>query len=425
MACAVGLELPFHADEMLAGVAVVDDGPIALAAVAPDASRRIGNAAAMVVGPNSTGAIIDGAIALSEELAATPGIAAQAARDRFYELLHRISVTRPDAFTQAVIDRATTTSLTLIRMLADLIARHGDDEDRQEPLLPEGALARDLTAWVHRWVDRLLESGESTRYQFADIARAIGRLGRLELLEDLKRLLDEDLRRWRLSREARAARLRNGAMNMSDAAHSYVLQYRQAFAAIGGEDVARLMADYLDNSDFGFDAACVLKAVWDRAQQTPKPSSFISWPDFSGVAALLGERRAETAVPPTSPYAETIFAAIRRLIQPGSDASAHLLAIKLAKIALSLPHGDKADDIRALLALPQQVRTKRELLGALVMAGEIISAEMVLDGIRAFFDAAQQNRWMLREGWWEVEGWLQLLPFSDSRCNSAVSTASA
>jgi hypothetical protein len=410
---AAGRELPFDADEMLASAAAVDDGPIAAAAVAPDPSRRIGTAAAMVVGPNTTGTMIDTAIALSEEMNSSRTNATQAARDRFYELLHRISVTRPSAFGQAVLDRASTGSLPRIRMLADLVARHGDDEDRQEPLLLDGELLRGLIASVHRWVDGLLESTDGTRAQFADIARAIGRLGRPELLTDLKRLLDEDLARWRLSRAARAARVRGSAVNMSDAAHSYVLQYRQAFAAIGGEDVARLIADYLGDIDFGFDAACVFKAVWDRGRNVPKPSPFKSWPDFSEVAARRGERRTEAAVPSASPYAETIFSAIGRLIQPGSDASAQLLAIKLGRIALSMPYGDKAAAIRALLALPQPVRSKRELLAALVLAGEIISANMVLEGIRAFFDAAQQNGWMLNEGWWEVEGWLELLPFSD------------
>ena len=276
--------------------------------------------------------MIDAAIELSDEMRASPANATQAARDRFYELLGRTSVTRPSAFGQAILDRAATRSFSRIQMLVDLVARHGDDEDRQEPLLPDGELLRSLIASVHSWVDALLESRDSTRYQFADVARAIGRLGRLELLPDLKRLLDEDLTRWRLSREARAARVQAGGTNMSDAAHSYVLQYRQAFAAIGGEEAARLMANYLDDSDFSFDAACVLKAVWDRAQNTPKSSFFSSRPDFSEVVARRDERRVAIAPLPTSPYAETIFSAIRRLTQPGTDASAQLLAIKLARI---------------------------------------------------------------------------------------------
>jgi exodeoxyribonuclease-1 len=37
-----------------------------------------------------------------------------------------------------------------------------------------------------------------------------------------------------------------------------------------------------------------------------------------------------------------LLVAIERLIQPGSEASAQLLAIQLAKIGLSMPHGDKA-----------------------------------------------------------------------------------
>jgi hypothetical protein len=107
-----------------------------------------------------------------------------------------------------------------------------------------------------------------------------------------------------------------------------------------------------------------------------------------------------------------IFAAIDRLVRSGVPDNEQL-AIRLGRIALAIPHGDKTGIVNALLVVPQPIRAKRELLAALVLEGEIISADVVLEGVRAWINEAQTNRWMLQQGLWEIEGWLELLPFSD------------
>ena len=49
---------------------------------------------------------------------------------------------------------------------------------------------------------------------------------------------------------------------------------------------------------------------------------------------------------------------------------------------------------------------------ALTLAGEIISADLELEGIRAFLEAAKQKSWMLHQnGLWEVKEWLRLYAF--------------
>ena len=54
-----GLEIPFRAEEMLIGVDVVDDGPVAAVALDLTVNRFVGQAAATVVGPRTVGALID------------------------------------------------------------------------------------------------------------------------------------------------------------------------------------------------------------------------------------------------------------------------------------------------------------------------------------------------------------------------------
>jgi hypothetical protein len=198
----------------------------------------------------------------------------------------------------------------------------------------------------------------------------------------------------------------------SDAGHSWTLQYRLAFASICGDQVVQLMGEYLEDNDFGFDAACVLKTAWDREQKMSKPDLFKRWPDLSSVKARRVERHAQIAPRPTSPIAEMIFSAIERLVQQGGD-NRERLAIMLGRIALSIPHGDKTAVVNALLALPQPIRMKRELLAALILDGEIISADVVLEGVHAWLADAREHTWRFHEGLWEVEGWLELLPFTD------------
>ncbi|MGH7074361.1 MAG: hypothetical protein ACREFD_09210, partial [Stellaceae bacterium] len=278
----------------------------------------------------------------------------------------------------------------------------------------DGHLLGALIVLIHQWVETLLASPDSEPRQLAEVARAIGRLGRTELMPDLERLLDEDLSRWRRVRQAHREAPAHATIELrSDAAHSWTLQYRQAFANIGTDQVVRLMGKYLEDGDFGFDAGCVLKAVCDREQNAPRPILAMPWADFSNVKARRTQRDAENARLPPSPLADMIFAAIERLMQPGAGENGQRLAIMLGRIALSMPHGDRRAVIDALVALPQPIRAKRELLAALVLDGEIIAADLVLEGVRAWLDDAQEHTWMFREGLWEVEGWLELMPFTN------------
>jgi len=103
----------------------------------------------------------------------------------------------------------------------------------------------------------------------------------------------------------------------SDAAHCWARQYREAFAAIGGDVVVEIMRTYLEDELFGFDAGLVLKEIWERLQNVPAASPFKVWPDFATVSARRQERRVEPAPNAAVPVAAMIFAAIERLATAG------------------------------------------------------------------------------------------------------------
>ncbi len=56
-------------------------------------------------------------------------------------------------------------------------------------------------------------------------------------------------------------------------------------------------------------------------------------------------------------------------------------ALQLATVALRMPHGDRTSTLDRLLQLEQSLRERQALLAALVLSGEIVSADIVLDGV--------------------------------------------
>ena len=407
-----GQKLPYCAEEMLRTVATVDTGSIAALAIDPQADNQAARFAASVIGAATIGALIDALAAVADRLATADGRAERANSEQYGLLKDRIAAARSPVFVTALLAHGRTDQPNRIGTFADLLSHHGSRETRREPLALSEEAVGQLMALLRHWTDTLLSSPNSKRGQLASVASAIGRLGRPELLPQLRQLLDADLARWRDARRTRdEARAHMTIEQRSDASHSWVLQYQDAFSAIGDDSVVAIMGEYLEDEDFAVSAALVLKAVSDRAQNKPNPAQFGPVPDFSDVKARRAER--QVAGEPTSPLAEMIFATVERLMQPAGEEKRQRLAIALGRIGLSMPHGEKSSIIDALLGLPQPIRIKRELLTALVLDGQIISAELVLDGVRAWIEDAREKTWMFDQSLWEAEGWLSLLPFTD------------
>jgi hypothetical protein len=280
----------------------------------------------------------------------------QVTRDEYYRLMDRISICRIKAFLIALQSRSDTKDPQRISVLADLLARHGKDVEAG-PLQAEHGLLEPIVSAIQHWVEVLLASPQANRHQFANVVRAIERLPKPEFVEGLRRLLAEDLSRWKRARQEFFARPERRPLP-PDVTHSYTLQYRRAFAAIGDVQIFRLMEKYLSDPTFGFDAACVLKDIWKRQQDVQEEKRFRSWPDFSE-GNIRRRQRDEQGLCDTSPHAEAIFAVIELMARPDCTEADQRHALQLAKIALSMPHGDKGSVIKALLTLPRPTLEKR------------------------------------------------------------------
>ena len=158
-------------------------------------------------------------------------------RERFWRLSEVMANANDPSLVEALLARPSNDTATEIAVLADQLARH-DSRDGGAPLRITNEGRRELTTLLVRRVEVLLASPDADSKAFADVARAVGRVASPELTSPLRRLLDEDLGRWRASREAQSAGLAGHALERSQAHATWTLQYRNAFAAIGDDTVA-------------------------------------------------------------------------------------------------------------------------------------------------------------------------------------------
>lgn len=406
------LPFPFRTEELLRGVdVVVDEGPIAELALAAVVDRQLSNAAAGLLGPDTTGKLIDALPGMREQLKLSPpGIT----YDEYHRVQGLIVLTPIESFMAAMLARAATSDPASIGHLADLIARHGESGDRGRLGL-SNASRHALIAIVRKWVDVLLADENSPRRILGEVARVIERLAAPELAEPLARMLDRDLKQWRQQREERAAAWARGKHDAaSEASHSWTLQYARAFVAIGDDQgIATLESHLMDagHGGFGIDAAGALCAIGQRQLGIANDTSFRGPPAFSNVRARRAERQGPSA-PATCSIAEAIFAAVDKLLQDGADGEAQVHALQLAATGLGLPYGDKRTIIDRLQRLPQPYGTKLRFFTALVNAGELIDAQLIVESIDALLEDAKTKPWLLQENQGEIDRWLLLLPFT-------------
>jgi hypothetical protein len=410
-----GLELPYHADELLLKLDVIDAGPIVDALLDASRESRDIDAAAVVAGPRTVEKLLDEFLACAEALRAVRND--RAISDQYRRLETRIHGTRAPIFAGAIAQKANSTDPNVISSLASLVAHHGGRyEDRKQPLAIDPTMKATWIELLRCWVDTVIGAPTGRRYDLNEVSNAIGRLGFSELLPELKRLLDEELSRLAKAREGFAdARRRGDITATSDASMRYDNQYRESFIRIGGDEVAAVATQYLEHRDFGFSAGLILKSISDRQLKVPEPGLHRQWPWFDEVKAARNSRATSARLAPSNDLAAPIFAAIDRLARPEAGKDDQLLAISLARIALSMPHGDHDEIITRVMDLPQPLTAKQTLLAAMVMDGQVIDMDLVMRAIDEWIAEAGDDpnkAWHKRQNTWEIEPWLELLPFT-------------
>ena len=332
----------------------------------------------------------------------------QAAGDRYHSLRARIGHTPGASLVAAVQARTVAADNEEIAELAELFSRETyGDEVRARPFREEGLAA--IGALAQDWGDRMLASGNAKRWQTASIATLVSHAPSATLLPIVKRLLDDNLRRYRAFREeAKANGWRQGeAVNEARTPHTH--EYQRAFIAIKAPETTALMGEYLADEHFGELAATVLAVQWSEAE-SKDDKKLCSGVDFTRVETRRAARAANSSE--SSAEADMIFGVIDALIADGATDEQKKLAVALGIVGARLPHGQRDVTIQKLIALaPRQARAN--LLLSLVLSGEDIDIKLVVDGIAETFEAAKKETWILTQSdAYQLRAWLRLLPFS-------------
>lgn len=406
-----GRALPAGAQGLIVttGIAVEAEAVLEIALSTKEHDARA-DAAMSALGPRAVGQVID---RLLEALGQVREPEWQYRKEaKLCSLLRaRLQHSSPRCLVAAVRAHADTHDCAQIAELAGLIARHPVGREEGGPFGEEEVAV--IASLTKVWGERLLASGQSRRGDLAALAEVVLRAPKAELLPLLKKLLEEDLRRWRAAKAARAAAWAVGLRDAdasNDAHMSWVLQYQRAFSAIADPLTTELMVTYLSDGDFGHSAAQVLKAQWLAANEPIQDAErWRSGPEFSAVAAKRIGRR---IAPPASSFpADVIFAEVENLIAPGASMSMKSLGVTLGIVGVSLPHGQRDGTIAALLSIAEG-NQRAAFLSAMVFSGEAIDIQWVRAGISEVLEAAKTQAWLLTDNQFRLDDWLRLLPFA-------------
>lgn len=407
-----GRTLFYGADDILssADFSLEDDALLQMSLAKTHGRDDRAEAAASVLGPQSTGVMIDTLLNIATRLHDPNVENDEAESDHYHEIRTRVAHVPGASLVAAVQARSAQASNEQMARMADLLSRNSNgDTDRGRPFD-----AKDLAtirALAEDWGNRMLASRNAERWQLANVATMASRAPDVRLLPLLKRMLDENLLRYRAFRgEAKVAGWRNGNA-VNEARRPMTHEYQQAFLAINAPETAVLMREYLADPHFGECAASVLASQWMASNEPPSEKQFFLGVDFSRV----GEKRAAYAANPaaTSAAADAIFAAIEPLITEGATDEQKKLATALGIVAARLPHGQRNATIEKLIALTHRHRRATLLLN-LILSGAEIDSRLVADGIAESLEAAKKEQWILAEpDGYELREWLRLFPFTN------------
>jgi hypothetical protein len=404
-----GRKLFYGADDMLASVGFIieDEELLNLTLAYPASDDTQADAAASVLGPVAVGKMLDRLLALGPHVRTD-----RAASDAYSALDRRIAHVPGGSLVEAIAERSPTLNSEQMARLAPLLSRGPDgDSDRARPFNADAV--RTVQGLVEEWGKLMLASGDAERWHKAAIATLASHVPDVRLLPLLKRMNDDNLRRYRDFRaRAEAEGWRHG-----DAVHEartpYTHEYQHAFLAIKTPETAALMRDYLEDEHFGALAARVLADQWRAANEPPKSSRLggIDWSDFE-------TKRAARAANPvaTCDEAEAIFGAIDRLTADGTTKKQELLAVSLGIVGLRLPHGQRDATIRRLISIaPRQGYevARSDLLWSLVLSGDEVDFADVVTGVNETLEAAKTQPWSQDDGH-GLKVWLRLLPFVEN-----------
>lgn len=398
------LELPHGPEGLLDSAPTFDNGPIIdalLSKTAPPIAGRL-------MGTAPIGQMIDEYLNLDGTFNKT-NRPTEEQRQQLDYLQSRISISQETPFIKAIIQRGSTKDSRHIEALSDLLFRHGG-RDKERFFRLEENDHQQLVDILLTWSEALISSEGENRGEMASLMQAMRRLPSPAFVPALDKMLQRDME---LRKQARAAWQRSGGGQVPPAMSTcYHTQYRQTFAAIGGEDVIALMKGYLPDLQFGVDAARVLLDLW-HIEHPIGERPLGGWYNYSNVR-LHRINIEEKSHPQSSDFAEAIFEAATNYGKPEEAAEKQLHAIKLVCLGFRMPFGVPRPEFDMAVNLPQPYAAKQELFIVAALSGMVIPVDHLLAAFEELMELAQTDSWRLDENRGELMTWVELFAFSDN-----------
>ena len=411
-----GRLLLYRSSEMVtaAGVVLDDDAMLQIAQADLGQFSLRASLAASVLGPRLAGTLFDQLFELGPK-AKVNGQWDQEVNELIHGLEQRLVLAPFESLLEAVKERSAAATVPQLALMADIIVRRrGQLPTKDQPF--SDAVHENVSDLAEKWANRTLASGVASRGQMASIASLIASAPADRLLPVLKALLDDELRLLRAVHAQATTEMWRPIDATNEARMRYSNHYARAFLALKQPETKRVLCGYLGDPDFGEEAANVVVELWRTANQSLLTEGrLFGRIDFSDVPV---RRAARSAAPDeTCDEANAIFEEVIQLLKGANDDQI-ALAVALGSIAVRLPHGKWHAVAAQILGLaPRGARYK--LLLNLCFSGEVLPLGEVARGIADTLNAAETQAWILTESdGYELRGWLQLLPFTDSPLTS-------
>ncbi|HTQ13450.1 MAG TPA: hypothetical protein VMH86_06200 [Rhizomicrobium sp.] len=407
-----GASLSFRGDELLHGGKPIDTGPIPEMVFSKKSHDRRAAIATSLIGRATALRMLGRLFELFDEGHATGRGLETEGKAEYWAVERRMDLVPAGALARAWLALCDRAEPKHYAFMADLWATHGEEVGKKGMLVLEESTRREISKVLRRWAEALIADASAKRNTMAAVAKAIGRMGLLEDLDIVERLLDEDI-----SRKAKqlAGFIAGGGRSdpTQEARMGYGNQYREAFSHFKSQASSKVLEKYLTVPLMAKEAAFAMKDIQDKR----RPPEENRWTSGELNASEINERRraiAEGRHEAEPREATAIFAVVDRLTANGTTEDQHKLAFQIVSAATYMPHKRRPELTARLLTLPVPWVVKLEYMRALAWSGETLRADYLMTAIAELFERAQKQTWLLQHNQaYELHDWLRLFPFSD------------
>ena len=392
--------LPFHPNDYLALTEPTDEAAISnLVLHGGRGDHEL--AAAYLAGPATVKALVERYLAAGAKFRADGGRSGYEPVRIPSDLLAQ---TRAPILFRIICGYGDDLAPDVIKDLADLISGHGRGSGEEQLTLPEDLRSTTVNRVVE-WARRIVADG-ADRSVMGRLTWAMRRLPDVSQVAVLADMLAADLRLRRDAEKAFAADPSNRqALHVLRVSHNW--DYRDALIKIGCTQSEALLKAYVDDEEFGVDAAIGLQAIWQQNHGPTRSDRFRQWPEFDRMAT--NRARDQSAVD----SAAVIFAAAERAAGQ-NNRNATIRATRLAMAGVLLPHGDQKSLLEKLMAAEGYNRSKLDLAQRIVVGGVVLSGNLALTALRqAVEQYGGEGEWIHEENLRELISWVELLPMTD------------